>query len=146
MKRITILCLLLVLTGSAASVDDNDVMYSGGTVPGLTPGLVGRLDTTSEAALIFNYSGGRMAISYADIRSFQYSEQVARHLGVLPAIAVGLLKMRQHRHFFRISYDDNSVPQVVIFEVPKSMPRTLQAVLETRVSKCKLHSCRAGQN
>jgi hypothetical protein len=64
---------------------------------------------------------------------------VARHLGVLPAIAVGLVKKRQRRHYFRISYrDENGVVQVVVFEVPKNMPRTLLPILQTRAPQgCK---------
>jgi hypothetical protein len=54
---------------------------------------------------------------------------VTLHLGVLPTIAVGLVKMRRHSHFFRISYrgQDGAV-QVAVFEVPKQMPRALEAI------------------
>jgi hypothetical protein len=77
----------------------------------------------------------KVEIPYASIESHKYSKEVARHLGVLPTIAVGLLKVRQHRHFFRISYRvPGAAAQVVIFEVPKQMPRTLEAVLQTRAS------------
>ena len=74
-----------------------------------------------------------MEIPYAAIQSFEYSKEVTHHLGVLPAIAVGMFKMRRHGHFFRISYhDSNDVAQAVVFEVSKQMPRTLLAVLTTR--------------
>jgi hypothetical protein len=83
--------------------------------------------------LVLEHSGSKLEIPYAAIQSFEYSKEVTRHLGVLPAIAVSLLRARQRRHFFRISYHDtNSVPQVVLFEVPKHIPRALQAVLDTR--------------
>jgi len=73
--------------------------------------------------LSFDYSGGKLIIPFEMIDSFEYSRQVARNLGVLPAIAVGLVKHRQRRHFFRISYHDESkAPQVAIFEVSKEMP------------------------
>jgi hypothetical protein len=95
-------------------------MYVGGTAPGVNAGIVGRLDTTSDTALIFEHSEGKLAISYDAIQSFDYAKEVTRHLGVLPAIGVGLVKMRKHRHFFRISYRDSSNEvQVAIFEVPK---------------------------
>ena len=148
MKKLVALFLLLALTLPAAAVEDGQAMYSGGTVPALTAGLVGRLDTTSETSLAFEYGSNKLAIPYAAIESFEYSTEVAYHLGVLPAIAVALLKRRERRHFFRISYRDaNSVSQVAIFEVPKRMPRTLQSVLQARTpQRCRPHSPCAGQN
>jgi hypothetical protein len=133
MKKFMIFCLLLALVLPGSAVEDGQILYFGGTAPGLAGGTVGRLDTTSETSLTFEYSGNKLAIPYAAVESYQYSTEVAHHLGVLPTVAVGLLKTREHRHFFRISYRDaNSVSQVAVFEVPKHMPRTLQAVLEAR--------------
>lgn len=108
-------------------------MYVGGSAPGLVAGTLGNLDMTSETVLIFQSAAGKIEIPYAAIQSFEYSSEVSHHLGVMPAIAVGLLKMRQRRHFFRVSYrDQRDIAQVVIFEVPKGMPRTLKAVLQDR--------------
>jgi hypothetical protein len=133
MKRIAALFLLLVIAMPAAAVEDGDVMYSGGTVPGLASGAIGRLDTASETSLTFQSSGATLVIPYAKIDSFEYTEQVARHLGVLPAIAVGLVKARQHKHFIRISFHgENPSLQVAVFEVPKQMPQSLLAILRSR--------------
>lgn len=139
MKKFLALCLLLTASLPAVAVEDGQVMYVGGTAPGVNAGVIGRLDTTSQTALIFETSGNKLAIPYDAIQSFDYSKEVAHHLGVLPAIGVGLVKMRQHRHFFRISYRDSTTgAQAAVFEVPKHMPRTLQAVLETRAPQsCK---------
>ncbi len=133
MNKLMTFFLLFALALPVLAVDDGQVMYAGGTVPALSAGTVGRLDTTSEAALTFEHSGMKLLIPYAAIESFEYSTEVTRHLGVMPAIAVGLVKMRRHRHYFRISYRGaDNVPQVAVFEVPKHMPRTLQAVLAAR--------------
>lgn len=134
MKRFLPFCFLLLLSLSASALENGHAKYVGGTLPGVTPGTVGRLDTTSETSLIFEHAGNKVEIPYAAIESHKYSKEVARHLGVLPTIAVGLLKVRQHRHFFRISYrvPGAAAAQVVIFEVPKQMPRTLEAILQTR--------------
>jgi hypothetical protein len=133
MSKLMIFCLLLALAVPVLAVDDGRVMYLGGTVPGVPAGAVGRLDTTSEESLTFEYSGTKVLIPYSQIESFEYSTEVTHHLGVMPAIAVGLIKKRQRRHYFRISYRSaDNVPQVVVFEVPKHMPRTLQAVLMVR--------------
>lgn len=137
MRRWVAFGLFLLLCLPAAAVSGGQVMYTGGTAPGLKAGMIGRLDTTSETALTYEYGGNKLEIPYGSIESFDYSCEVTRHLGVLPAIVVGLLRARQHRHFFRISYRDqnrgpNGPPQVAVFEVPKQMPRTLKAVLEAR--------------
>jgi hypothetical protein len=136
MTRFLAFCFVLVCCLPALAVEDGQVMYTGGSVPGVNSGVVGRLDMASDTALIFEYSGSRLAIPYAEIDSFEYSEEVTRHLGVLPAIAVGLIKERQHQHFFRISYrDGDGVSQVAIFEVSKHTPRNLNAVLRERAPK-----------
>lgn len=133
MKKLAALCLLLAMSLPAGAVEDGQVIYAGGTVPALQAGVLGRLDTTSETMLSFEYAGNKLVIPYARIESFQYYEQVARHLGVLPAIAVGLVKRRQRKHFFQISYrDGGNSGQVAVFEVSKQMPQTLSAILQTR--------------
>jgi hypothetical protein len=132
-NRIFALFFLLVMSLSASALTDGQVMYAGGTVPGLGVNTIGRLDTASDTALTFESVGSKLAIPYSAIESFEYSQEVTRHLGVLPAIAVGLVKQCQPRHFFRITYHDQAhVSQTAISEVPKTMPRTLQAVLNAR--------------
>jgi hypothetical protein len=142
MKSLLACCLLLVMTLPLAAIEDGQVLYEGGTVPDIKAGSIGRLDTTSETSLTFEHGAGKLVIPFAAIEAFQYAPEVKRHLGVLPAIAVGLLKARERRHFFRISYrDGNNFSQVAIFEVPKQMPPTLQAVLQARAPRaCKVDS------
>jgi hypothetical protein len=123
----------LILSVPALAVEGNQVIYVGGSATGVVAGTLGNLDMTTETVLIFQSAAGKIEIPYAAIQSFEYSTEVSHHLGVMPAIAVGLVKKRQRRHFFRISYlDRKDVTQVAIFEVPKGMPRTLKAVLEDR--------------
>ena len=147
MKKFVAFCLVLIVSLPAVAVEDGQVMYVGGTAASMNAGVVGHLDTTSDTALIFEYSGNKLAIPYAAIQSFEYSKELTHHLGVLPTIAVGMFKMQQHQHFFRISYrDSDNVAQTAVFEVSKHMPRTLQAVLETRAPQaCKPVLRRAGR-
>jgi hypothetical protein len=135
MKRFPQFCfLLLFLSVSAFALDQGYARYVGGTVPGVTAGVVGRLDTTSTTSLTFQHAGNKVETPYASIESYEYSKDVTRHLGVLPAIAVGLVKMRRHSHYFSISYriETGGPAQIVVFEVPKDMPRPLAAILQTR--------------
>jgi|ERR1700722_17511073 len=139
MKRLVALCLLLAVAVPAVAVEDGQVMYFGGTIPNLKTGIIGRLDTTSETQLIFDCANSKLAIPYADIESFEYTTEVTHHLGVAAGVVVALIKKRERRHFFRISYRDaERGSQVAVFEVSKHMPPTLQAVLRARAA----HRCR----
>jgi hypothetical protein len=102
-------------------------------------GSPGKLDMTSQTELVFVSSSVRLVIPYASIDSYDHSQRVTHHLGVLPAIAVSLVKKRQRKHFLRIAYHDEiKTPQVAIFEVPKKMPLTLLAILQQRAPQgCK---------
>src|SRR6266481_4673641 len=61
MKKLMTFCLLLALALPMAAVEDDQVMYAGGTAPALRVGAVGRLDTTSEKSLTFESSGTKLA-------------------------------------------------------------------------------------
>jgi len=132
-KKLVLVCCFCFVTFVAAAVENGQVLYVGGTIASLKEGSVGRLDTSSQSDLVFVAGADRLAVPFNKIDSYEYSQDVARHLGVLPAIGAGLLRKRQHKHFFRITYRDAAdVVQVVVFEVPKHMPRSLLAVLQTR--------------
>jgi hypothetical protein len=135
---VTLMASLIFLASVAGAVESGQVEYIGGTVPGLKEGALGKLDMVSETALRFEATGTVLEIPYARIESFDYTQEVSHHLGVLPAIAVGLMKSRKHKHFFRISFDKDAAKEVVIFEVSKSLQPTLLAVLKTRApALCK---------
>jgi hypothetical protein len=139
MKKLLALFAVFAFAASAGTVDKEQVVYAGGSVLGLEAGVSGRLDVTSAEALTFASAGKTLLIPYAKISSFDYSREVAHHLGVLPAIAVGLLKKRERKHFVNISFtDDAGTARVAVFEVPKNMPRTLVPALRARVpGNCK---------
>jgi len=146
MKKFFLLCCLGFLTLPVLAIEGSQVKYAGGTVPGMNIGAVGKVDV-SGSTLLFESSGRKVAIPYASIESFEHSSEVARHLGVLPAIVVALFRARQRRHYIGISYRDQSsdpVTQTVILEVPKGTSRTLERVLETRApreAKMPNHPC-----
>ena len=112
---------------------------SAGRYQSIKAGAIGQFDLSSASQLSFQSPAGSVSIPYAAITSYEFSQEVTHHLGVAPAIAVGLIKKRQRQHFLRISYlDGNNVAQGAVFEVAKQMPRTLLAVLETKAPQgCK---------
>ncbi len=139
MKRTLCTGLLLVIPFAARAVESGQVLYVGGSVANMKDGTLGKFDTGSKDEIVFVYSAGKFTIPFASLDSYESSDRVARHLGVLPAVAVGLVRRRQRRHFFEFHYrDENHVAQVAIFEVPKDLPQTLLAILQARVpSACK---------
>lgn len=144
MKKCFLLWSLLLLSLPAVALSGQHVQYIGGTAHGIVNGAIGKLDTTSDSSLIFECQGSKVTVPYANIDSFQHSKEVARHLGVLPVIVVALLKPRHQRHFFRITYRDQTSPDpvmhVIVLEVPKRMSCTLEAVLDARCPQ-RCRSC-----
>lgn len=148
MKRAFLAILIVAVWLPAFSVSGEPIIYAGGTIPILTQGAEGTLDTTQPDSLSFRSQSAQVTIPYDKMQKFEYEKQVAHHLGVLPLIAVSLVKMRQENHFVRITFlDEKNVAQIVIFELPKHVPETLLPVLQTRaptactpnpITRCKL--------
>jgi phosphatidylglycerophosphate synthase len=132
--------LLLAMATPALALDAGQVAYDGGTA-GVTQGAAGSFDLASGTTLVFKFhqadgSAAQIAIDYAKIRSYEYQDEVTHHLGVLPAIAVGLVTHRERRYTFAISYADSSdAVQVAIFEVAKADASAFKAVLHARASQ-----------
>jgi hypothetical protein len=125
------------IAAPAFAVERGQVAYEGGTAAAARE-TVGSFDLTSPATLVFAFrradgSAGQIAIDYAKIRSYEYRDEVAHHLGVLPAIGVALLTHRERRYTFTIVYGDGTdAAQVAIFEVAKADVAAIQAVLRAR--------------
>lgn len=139
MKKTLAAILLFAMAIPAFALEEDEVMYTGGTVSSLKEGTVGRFDTTSQSGLIFETSGNKLLIPYDKVQSYQYKRQLARHYGALLTVAIVMFKYRQRRHFLQVNYlEDNGKAQVAVFEIPKTMPQTLMAVLEARAPQgCK---------
>ena len=136
---------VLTLSTAASAVDGDQVLYSTGTLSKVRVGTIGRFDLSNNKALTFESSGGNVTVPYAQLEAFTYEMRVARHLGVLPAIAVGLVRYGQHRHFFRFAFkDDAGVSQIAEFEVAKEAPPLLNSLLQQRAPKanCLVSHCR----
>jgi hypothetical protein len=137
----------------AFAIETGQVAYAGGSLS-VAQGTIGSFDLTSSTALTFKYalpgaSANEIAIEYKNIRGYGYTNEVAYHLGVLPAIVVGLIKSRERRHFLTIRYVDSAdVAQAAVFEVAKSDPPALLAVLRARAPQAcgsPMLNCGSGQ-
>src|SRR5882762_7384826 len=93
---------IVVLSATVFAVTGNDVAYVGGSLSGVKPGDIGAFDTSPVKELVFIEPYGRFPIEYARVLKVEYRKEVAHHLGVAPAIAVGLLKRRERKHFFTL--------------------------------------------
>jgi phosphatidylglycerophosphate synthase len=141
----------VLLTSPAFAVEAGQVAYISGTLT-VPRGTIGGLDTTLPGALVFRFTAsgsapGEIDIAYRNIGGFEYSTEVAHHLGVLPAVAVGLVKRQERRHFFTIKFTDSSdVSQAAIFEVPKADPPGLLAILRARAPQaCRVQGLNCGR-
>ena len=130
------LILSLAAPTLASEVEGTHVMYIGGTVSTLKEGIEGRLDTTVNHALVFEQGDSRIEIPYASIQRFQYTQKLARRLGVAATIAVVLVKHRQRRHVVELYFSDAAgVNQVALFELSKDRAGLVVAVLNARVPR-----------
>jgi hypothetical protein len=128
-------------------VEAGQAAYTSGTL-NVAQGTIGSLDIRVPATLVFKFAAtssgsGEIDIPYDKITGFVYRTEVAHHIGVLPAIAVSLVKRRERKHYFTINFNDSSgVDQVTIFEVPKQDPPALLATLRSRSPQaCKPANC-----
>jgi hypothetical protein len=126
--------LMVMVTGMPAlGMDGPEVQYLNGTAPGVKEGTMGTLDTTLPAALGFRAGGAEFSIPYAGVKFYRYREAKRFRLGVLPAIAVGLVKARAQRHVVTISWTDEAgVAEVATLEASKDEARGLVALLRAR--------------
>ena len=126
--------IVIALSSTAFAVTGNQVIYVGGSVAGSKPGDSGTFDVSAAKQMVFVGTNGKVAIEYEKIRSIKYRNQLTRHLGVAPTIAVGLLRHRERTHLFTLTYvDETGVMQAAVFEVAKEAPQTLIAVFAARV-------------
>ena len=136
MKRVA--CVVLFLSICCMAVEQGQVRYLGGTLDNSKVGAVGRLDLSAPRSITYESGKSHFTIPYDLIVSYQYNEEVTHHLGVLPSIAVGLLKHRQHRHVFTISYlNDQGSKEIAVFEVSKQAAVGVRAVLDAK----GIHTC-----
>jgi hypothetical protein len=132
---VSLLLLLSMLTAKPAlAVDGSQVQLRSVTVPGHPIDAIGVFDITTPDNIIFRAPGAPdLAIPYASIIEFSTRNEVKFHIGVAPAIAVGIVKKRKKQHFLSLSYRDaTQTVQVVTFEISKQAPPMLTSLLQAK--------------
>lgn len=142
--RIATLLLLVAASIPLTAQEGQTVIFAGGTVPSLKSETSGHFEISDPAALAFVYPSGKLSIPFQRVNSNEYSEQVVHHLGVLPLIAVSLVRARKKFHLLSITYQDpNDTSQIAVFRISKRMPSTLLPVLQARIPQVT-HPCGPG--
>ena len=118
------------------SVSGNEVEYVGGTIPAIPDGATGSFDTTQELTLVFRSAKGNFEIPYKSIAWAEYGQHLARRLGVIPGIAVPLLRKRQKKHFLTIAFANaEGKSEAAVFEIPKGMVKAFTTIIEVRTGR-----------
>ena len=136
------LAVALALAGGslqAGALEGQQAVYESGTVKTPVEGSLGHFDKSGPTALEFVTDTGKMAIPYAAIVTYNLREENRFHLGVLPSIAVSLVKKRAKRRMVVLTWKEAEGPaQVAAFEVTRATGEGLMEVLEARAVKgCK---------
>lgn len=134
------LLLTTLIASPALALDPNQALYIGGS-PAIAPDTLGTLDTTQPTALIFHVkqpdgAARELAIKYSSIHTVDARNEVTHHLGVAPAIAVGLLAARQRRYFITLTWTDEAgVAQAAEIEVPRREQQPLLTIIRARMPR-----------
>lgn len=137
------LVVVLSCMDRAYAVEGTQVALHGGTVSVVPSGTIGVLDLTGQEAMVFKADGKQISVPYAGLKSVEATSELARHLGVVPAIGAGLVRKRECRHYITLTYEDaDHGKQAVIFEVAKGRPAEILLVIKARAPG----ACGSAQN
>lgn len=136
MKAKLMLLLFILCAGVVkgyGEVDGNEVEVLSSTLPSVAVGSRGVFDTTVPAVLIYKAANGSLPLPYEKITHVAYTNPLARHLGVLGALGVALVRKRERKHLIEVTWTDaDGTAQMVTFEVSKTAPVSLLDLLRVR--------------
>lgn len=149
MRKILPLGLIFSMLFGAISVSakSDTAYYFGGTAVEFKDAkkeVKGRLTTTDEKALQFNYGTNQIfSIPYDHFIDIEYGQKSGRRVGAAVATTIllgplGLLTLlsKKQKHFVTIGYTDEAgKEQVAVFKIDKDMVRTFLPILEARSGK-----------
>ena len=138
MKRVIALCLtvLLLAVFAQAGLDSKKTMYVGGTIASIKEGTEGISSATDEKVWAFDYKKGKLTIPYDKVTSLEYGQKAGRRVAVAILVSPLALFSKKRKHYLPITYtDDAGKQQAGVFELGKSVVRTMLASLEARTGK-----------
>lgn len=119
-----------------AKVTGQEILYVGGTIPGLPEATEGSGDLRDAENFKFSSDKGSFAIPYRNITSLEYGQKAGRRLGVALVITVWALFSKKRKHFLTIGFNDiHDKPQGVVLEIAKGRAKTFIAIIEARSGK-----------
>jgi len=131
MRKILSLLLLTGVCVAAHAAPVSGIVYSGGTLSAPAPGAQVSLDLSSPDALVLHTQTATVRIPWSAITQWGCFRQNQHRLGVLPAIAAGLVAARIHDHYFNLAWTDaDGHTQAILLQVPRELPKTIHVVLE----------------
>ena len=141
-RRAAAVATLVVITsaGLMAGIDGKKAMYVGGTVPGLPENVEGRLDTSSELALVFIPDKKGIApasIAWGAITDLEYGQKAGRRVGVAVAVSPLALFSKKRNHYLTMAYLNATTgkEEACVLELGKDIVRTTLKIIETRSGK-----------
>lgn len=141
MRKLTAIALFVSMFSAVAlaGIGGKSAAYVGGTVPGLSDGMEGRLDTMSPETLSFvpNKKGAAIvAIAYSTVTELEYGQKAGRRVGVAVMVSPLALFSKKRNHYLTISFKDAAgKDQAAVFELGKDIVRTTLKIVETRSGK-----------
>jgi hypothetical protein len=137
MQRLLLLLSLCGVAAAAVAVQPGvRAQLIGGTVPGVKPKSITRLDLTGADALVI-YSGKlQFQINYGSVNTLEYGQSVSRRYAAAILISPILLLSKTHKHFLTLGYvDQEGRQQALVFRVNKGDIRVLLGSLEARTGR-----------
>lgn len=141
MRRLIAACVIasVCLPAVVVAVGGKDAVYVGGTIPGLSENVEGKLDTTNDTMLTFipkKKGAAPVQVPYAGITELEYGQKAGRRVGVAIMVSPLALFSKKRKHYLTITYTDaQQKEQAGVFELGKDIVRTTLKIVETRSGK-----------
>jgi hypothetical protein len=143
-------CVVLALLQVITYIPSKSAKYIGGTVPTIPLQVLGKLNTSDQKALSFEWAkagkkeAGNWGIAYSQVTALSYGQHAGRRVGaavattvlVSPIAGPFLVFSKKRRHYLTIEFlDEKGKSQGAVFLVGKGAIGTLLDDLEAKTGK-----------
>lgn len=142
MKRfVSALIALSILSAPAleAAVRGDKAMYVGGTVTTIPEKKQGKLDTSGDSVLVFNWDkGSKWEVLFKSLTRMEYGQKAGRRVGAAVMVSPLLLFSKKRKHYLTLHYkSETGSSEAVVFELSKG---TYQQIISTLEAKSGLRT------